>query len=38
MVMSLTHELRRRGGGIALAAMCAGGGMGTAVVLEVPGG
>lgn len=37
MVMSLTHELRRRGGGIAVAAMCAGGGMGTAVVLEVPG-
>ena len=36
MVMSLTHELRRRGGGIAVAAMCAGGGMGTAVVLEVP--
>lgn len=36
MVISLTHELRRRGGGIAVAAMCAGGGMGTAVVLEVP--
>lgn len=36
MVMSLTHELRRRGGGTAVAAMCAGGGMGTAVVLEVP--
>lgn len=36
MVMSLAHELRRRGGGIAVAAMCAGGGMGTAVVLEVP--
>lgn len=38
MVMSLTHELRRRGGGRAVAAMCAGGGMGTAVVLEVPAG
>jgi acetyl-CoA acetyltransferase family protein len=38
MVMSLTHELRRRGGGVAVAAMCAGGGMGTAVVLEVPAG
>jgi acetyl-CoA C-acetyltransferase len=36
MVISLTHELRRRGGGIAVAAMCAGGGMGSAVVLEVP--
>jgi len=38
MVMSLTHELRRRGGGVAVAAMCAGGGMGTAVVLDVPAG
>lgn len=36
MVLSLVHELRRRGGGIGVAAMCAGGGMGTAVVLEVP--
>lgn len=36
MVMSLVHELRRRGGGTAVAAMCAGGGMSTAVVLEVP--
>ncbi len=36
MVMTLTHELRRRGGGIAVAAMCAGGGMATAVVLDVP--
>jgi acetyl-CoA acetyltransferase family protein len=35
MVMSLTHELRRRGGGTAVAAMCAGGGMSTAVVLDV---
>jgi acetyl-CoA acetyltransferase family protein len=38
MVMSLTHELRRRGGGVGVAAMCAGGGMGTAVVLDVPAG
>ena len=30
------HELRRRGGGMGVAAMCAGGGMSTAVVLEVP--
>ncbi len=36
MVMSLVHELRRRGGGTGVAAMCAGGGMGTAVVLDVP--
>ena len=36
MVMTLTHELRRRGGGTAVAAMCAGGGMASAVVFEVP--
>lgn len=36
MVISLIHELRRRGGGTGVAAMCAGGGMGSAVVLEVP--
>jgi acetyl-CoA C-acetyltransferase len=36
MVMSLVHELRRRGGGTGVAAMCAGGGMSSAVVLEVP--
>ena len=33
MVVTLAHELRRRGGGIAVAAMCAGGGMGSALVL-----
>ncbi|MFE9924557.1 thiolase family protein [Streptomyces sp. NPDC005774] len=33
MVVTLAHELRRRGGGTAVAAMCAGGGMGSAVVL-----
>jgi acetyl-CoA acetyltransferase family protein len=37
MVISLVHELRRRGGGTGVAAMCAGGGMSTAVVLEVGG-
>jgi acetyl-CoA C-acetyltransferase len=36
MVMSLVHELRRRGGGTGVAAMCAGGGMSTALVLDVP--
>jgi acetyl-CoA acetyltransferase family protein len=35
MLTTLVHELRRRGGGIAVAAMCAGGGMGSAVVIEV---
>ncbi|MBF6146998.1 thiolase family protein [Nocardia nova] len=35
MVLSLVHELRRRGGGVGVAAMCAGGGMGTAVVVDV---
>ncbi|NKQ54434.1 thiolase family protein [Amycolatopsis sp. K13G38] len=36
MVLTLTHELRRRGGGTGVAAMCAGGGMASALVLEVP--
>ncbi len=36
MLVTLTHELRRRGGGIGVASMCAGGGMGSAVVIEVP--
>jgi len=37
MLTTLVHELRRRGGGIGVAAMCAGGGMGSAVVIEVLG-
>ena len=36
MVATLIHELRRRGGGIGVATMCAGGGMGSATVIEVP--
>ena len=36
MLTTLTHELRRRGGGIGVATMCAGGGQGGAVVVEVP--
>ncbi|MFJ9176095.1 thiolase family protein [Streptomyces sp. NPDC102360] len=36
MLVTLVHELRRRGGGTGVAAMCAGGGMGSAVVVEVP--
>jgi acetyl-CoA acetyltransferase family protein len=35
-IISLVHELRRRGGGTAVSAMCAGGGMASAVVLDVP--
>jgi acetyl-CoA C-acetyltransferase len=35
MISTLLYELRRRGGGIGVAAMCAGGGMSTAVVIEV---
>jgi len=35
MVTTLVYELRRRGGGIGVAAMCAGGGMSTAMVIEV---
>jgi acetyl-CoA C-acetyltransferase len=33
IVTTLAHELHRRGGGTAVAAMCAGGGMGSALVL-----
>ncbi|MGW1782528.1 thiolase family protein [Streptomyces sp. NPDC002143] len=36
MLVTLIHELRRRGGGVGVASMCAGGGMGSAVVVEVP--
>jgi acetyl-CoA acetyltransferase family protein len=35
MVTSATYELRRRGGGIGVLSMCAGGGMGSAMVIEV---
>ena len=35
MIVTLVHELRRRGGGIGVSSMCAGGGMGSATVLEV---
>jgi len=34
-IITLAHELRRRGGGIGVSAMCAGGGQGGAVVIEV---
>lgn len=35
MLTTLVHELRRRGGGVGVASMCAGGGQGGAVVVEV---
>lgn len=35
MIITTIHELRRRGGGIGVASMCAGGGMGSAVVIDV---
>ncbi len=35
MVTTLLYELQRRGGGIGMAAMCAGGGQGGAVIIEV---
>jgi acetyl-CoA C-acetyltransferase len=36
LIVTLLHELRRRGGGIGCASLCAGGGMGGALVIEVP--
>ena len=35
MMTSAIYELRRRGGGIGVLSMCAGGGMGSAMVIEV---
>ncbi len=35
MILTTMFELRRRGGGIGLASMCAGGGMGSTTVFEV---
>jgi acetyl-CoA acetyltransferase family protein len=35
ILVTLVHELRRRGGGYGVAALCAGGGMGLATVVEV---
>ena len=34
---TLAHELRRRGGGLGVAAICSGGGQGDAMILEVDG-
>ena len=35
MIVTTMYELARRGGGIGVASMCAGGGMGSATVFEV---
>ncbi len=35
LVVSLLHELKRRGGKYGLASLCAGGGMGTTVIVEM---
>jgi acetyl-CoA C-acetyltransferase len=37
IVGALVHELRRRGGGLGVAAICSGGGQGDAIVIEVAG-
>ncbi len=36
MIITLMFELARRGGGVGVDSMCAGGGMGSATVIEVP--
>ena len=38
MIITTMFELRRRGGGIGMASMCAGGGMGSATIFEVYAG
>lgn len=36
IILTLIHELKRRGGGIGIAAICSGGGQGDAIMIEVP--
>ncbi|MED4202841.1 acetyl-CoA C-acetyltransferase [Neobacillus mesonae] len=36
IIITLIHELKRRGGGIGVAAICSGGGQGDAIMIEVP--
>ena len=38
ILATLVHELRRRGGGLGVAAICSGGGQGDAMLIEVNGG
>ncbi|MFD0050824.1 acetyl-CoA C-acetyltransferase [Actinomycetes bacterium NPDC127524] len=38
IIITLMHELKRRGGGIGIAAICSGGGQGDAIMIEVPKG
>ncbi|USK59593.1 acetyl-CoA C-acetyltransferase [Peribacillus asahii] len=37
VILTLAYELKRRGGGIGIAAICSGGGQGDAIMIEVPG-
>lgn len=37
IILTLIHELKRRGGGLGIAAICSGGGQGDAVLIEVAG-
>ncbi|WP_047980911.1 acetyl-CoA C-acetyltransferase [Ornithinibacillus contaminans] len=37
IILTLIHELKRRGGGLGIAAICSGGGQGDAILIEVPG-
>lgn len=36
IILTLAYELKRRGGGVGIAAICSGGGQGDAVMIEVP--
>ncbi|NMD70028.1 acetyl-CoA C-acetyltransferase [Bacillus sp. DNRA2] len=36
IILTLVHELKRRGGGLGIASICSGGGQGDAVLIEVP--
>jgi acetyl-CoA C-acetyltransferase len=36
LVVHLAYELRRRGGGVGVAALCGGGGQGDALIIRVP--
>lgn len=37
IILTLIHELKRRGGGLGVAAICSGGGQGDAILIEVAG-